>query len=114
LDRPLARGAVWYADLDPVRGHEQGRTRPAVIVSAATFNEGPARLVIICPVTTTERRVRSHVPIEPPEGGLRRRSFVQCEQIRAISTDRLVAPFGELSAVSMGAIEATLKNLLDL
>jgi len=114
LDRALARGAVWYAELDPTRGHEQGSPRPAVIVSANTFNAGPAALVIVCPLTTRDRGIPSHVRIEPPEGGLRRRSFVQCDQVRTVSTVRLVSRFGDLSATSMAAIDARLRILLAL
>jgi mRNA interferase MazF len=114
LERALARGAVWYVDLDPIRGHEQGRPRPIVIVSANTFNAGPAALVIICPLSTRDRGIPSHVQIDPPEGGLRRRSFVQCEQVRTISIERLTSRFGELSARSMAAIDARLRILLAL
>ena len=42
-----ARGEVWSVDLDPVRGHEQAGTRPALVVSVDEFNEGPADLVVI-------------------------------------------------------------------
>lgn len=39
-----ARGEVWTVSLDPVRGHEQAGTRPALIVSVGSFNQGPAGL----------------------------------------------------------------------
>ena len=114
MERAPARGDVWHVDPDPVRGHEQGRSRPAVIVSADEFNVGPSALVIVCLMTTTDRRIRSHVKIDPPEGGLRRPSFVQCEQVRTISTERLISRFGTLSPVSMAAIDDRLRILFDL
>ncbi len=112
-ERPR-RGEVWRVDLETVRGHEQGGQRPAVVVSAGTFNAGPSGLIVICPLTTRERRIRFHVPVEPPDGGLRVRSFVLCDQIRTVSTDRLTLRLGMLQAVSLAAIEERLRILLDL
>lgn len=114
MDRAIARGDVWQYDPDPVRGHEQGRARPAVIVSADTFNSGPARLVVICPLTTRDRGIPSHVPIDPPQGGVRLRSFVMCDQVRAISTERLRSHVGTLEGRTMRAIGQRLRILLDL
>ncbi|OYV95604.1 MAG: growth inhibitor PemK, partial [Planctomycetia bacterium 21-64-5] len=46
------RGEVWTVNLDPVRGHEQAGTRPALIVSVNRFNHGPAGLVVVLPITS--------------------------------------------------------------
>lgn len=112
-ERPR-RGEVWRIDLETVRGHEQGGQRPAVVVSANTFNAGPAGLIVICPLTTRERRIRLHVPVDPPEGGLRMRSFVLCDQVRTVSRDRLTLRLGMLQAISLAAIEERLRILLEL
>lgn len=114
MERAPTRGDVWHIDPDPVRGHEQGRPRPAVIVSADELNIGPSALVIVCLMTTTDRRIPSHVRVDPPEGGLRRPSFVQCEQVRTISTERLISRLGALNSASMAAIDERLRILLDL
>ena len=108
------RGEVWRVDLEPVRGHEQGRERPAVVVSADAFNAGPAGLVAVCPLTTRDRGIRFHVPVEPPEGGLRVRSFVLCDQVRTVSTERLLSRDGALTTTSMRMVEERLRILLDL
>ena len=71
---PPGRGEVWLTDLNPTRGHEQAGRRPVLVVSDDLFNRGPAGLVIVLPMTSTLRGVPSHVPIDPPEGGLERRS----------------------------------------
>src|SRR5438128_11466126 len=47
------RGEVWLIDLNPVRGHEQAGRRPALVVSDDLFNQGPAGLVIVLPITST-------------------------------------------------------------
>jgi mRNA interferase MazF len=66
-----ARGDIWFLDLNPTRGHEQAGVRPAVVVSADLFDQGPAGLVVVLPMTTTWRRIPLHVSVEPPEGGVR-------------------------------------------
>ena len=65
-----ARGEVWDLNLDPTVGREQAGARPAVILSVNLFNQGPAELVVVIPITRTERRVRWHVEVALPEGGL--------------------------------------------
>ena len=93
------RGEVWLASLDPTRGHEQAGRRPVVIVSDDLFNRSPAGLVIVLPMTTRLRAVRSHVVLEPPEGGLKSTSVIQCEAVRSIAVERLIAP-GALTAIT--------------
>ena len=78
-----SRGEIWLADLDPTRGHEQAGTRPVMIVSSDMLNHGPARLVFVAPLTRTDRGIPFHVPINPPEGGVRTRSFILCDAVRS-------------------------------
>jgi mRNA interferase MazF len=110
------RGEVWIADFDPVRGHEQGRQRPAVILSTDQFNNGPAGLVVVVPFTTKEReRMPLRVRVDPPDGGLKETSWALCEAVRSISTDRLVdGPWGTLAVKTLAAIEYRVRALLDL
>jgi len=54
MARP-SRGEVWRADLEPVRGHEQGRVRPVLVISNDVFNHGNSNLVTIVPMTTKGR-----------------------------------------------------------
>src|SRR5262249_42593865 len=110
-----SRGQIWLADLDPTRGHEQAGTRPVVIVSSDMFNHGPARLVFIAPLTRTDRGIPFHVPINPPEGGVGARSYVLCDAVRSISTDRLSGrPWGAISAATLAEVEDRLRMLLEL
>ena len=111
-----ARGEIWLTDLDPTRGHEQSGRRPVVVVSADGFNSGRAGLVVVVPLTTRDRRVPLNVAIEPPEGGVRERSFAMCEMIRSISVERLVgdAPWGSVSDATLHVIDDRLRILLAL
>jgi mRNA interferase MazF len=109
-----ARGEIWVVDLDPTRGREQRGTRPALVVSADQINNGPAQLVVIVPLTTTERGVPLHVRIEPPNGGVRELSFAMCEMVRSVSTARLTRSWGKVDARTMAVVEDRLRILLDL
>lgn len=109
-----ARGEVWYADFDPVRGHEQAGHRPALVVSADIFNAGPARLVVVLPMTSVDRGIPLHVAVEPPEGGVRERSLIKCEDIRSIDQRRLDRRLGAVSAETMAAVDERLRALLEL
>ena len=108
------RGEVWLIDLNPVRGHEQAGRRPALIVSDDLFNQGPAGLVIVLPITSTVRVIPSHIEVVPPEGGLKVRSAVLCDGVLSISTDRLHVRWGQVSPRTMVAVENALRFLMRL
>lgn len=84
MRRPdIAPGQVWFVDLEPVRGHEQGRDRPALVVSSRFHLQlTRGQLVTVLPLTTTRRGWMHHVPVA---GG---RGFVLTEQIRTVAADR--------------------------
>ena len=113
MSDPL-RGEVWLVDLDPTRGREQRGRRPALVLSVDEFNSGPADLVVVAPLTTTDRKIPWHVPVSPPEGGVRRPSFAKCEDVRSIARERLVDCWGMVSRAVMGDVEDRLRILLDL
>jgi len=95
-------------------GPEQARDRPALIVSAELLNRSGADMVIVVPLTTSDRPVRSHVRIEPPEGGVEVSSSIQCEQVRAVSSRRLRRFLGEAGEDTMSRVDYVLRLLLDL
>jgi len=66
----ILRGDVWVFDPEPTRGREIGKKlRPAIIISNDTFNNGPAGLVIILPLTTKYKKIPCHITILPKDGG---------------------------------------------
>jgi len=110
-----SRGEVWTVDLEPVQGHEQsGRIRPCLMVSTDTFNHGPAELVILIPLTTRWKGIPIHVPVSPPEGGLRQPSFIKCEDVRSVSTLRLRDYWGRVGSSTLKQVESNLRTLLEL
>jgi mRNA interferase MazF len=111
------RGEIWPADLGTGRGHEQSGRRPALVVSDVAFNHGLAGLVMVVPLTSKvkSRNIPAHIPIGPPEGGLKTPSVILCDQLRTISKDRLdTAPWGNVSAATLAEVEKALGVLLGL
>ena len=109
-----ARGDVWRANLSPTTGHETRGTRPCLIVSVDLFNQGPAGLVVVLPITTREKGIPLHVEVPPPEGGLPKRSFIKCEEPRTISKDRLTSQLGKVSERTMAEVNDRMQILLGL
>ena len=108
------RGDIWLADLDPIRGTEQAGQRPVLILSVDRFNRGPSGRVIALPLSTRDRGIPWHIPVAPPAGGLRRDSVILCDQMRALSTTRLVARWGQVEAGILAAVGTIVRRLLGL
>lgn len=109
-----ARGEIWLADLNPVRGREQAGMRPCLVISVDPFNQSPAGLTIVLPVTSKNKGIRSHVEVLPPEGGVREASYVKCEDVRSISTERLVNRWGRIRPDTLRLVEDRLRILMGL
>jgi mRNA interferase MazF len=111
---PPSRAEVWLVDLGQNPGHEQGKTRPALVVSVDRFNHGSAGLVVVVPITTTIRNIPMHVEVYPSEGGLKYHSCIQCDQPRCISRVRFVRRLCVLDDDTMEQVEDILRILMGL
>ena len=105
-----ARGDVWLVDFGETVGHEQAGTRPAIVVSVDTYNQGPRELVIVVPATTRQR-VWDHFVISPPEGGLQKPSSVLWDQVCRVYHRRLVRRLGAVSSSTMRQVGERLKSI---
>lgn len=85
----VLRGQMYFSNLDPVIGSEQGGNRPVLIIQNDVGNSS-SPTVIVAPITTKIKKMRqlTHICI-PPHFGLPRRSMVMLEQIRTIDKSRL-------------------------
>lgn len=102
--RPEPRaGELWNAVLGPIRGSEQDGYRPVLVISNDWFNELNRRLVLIVPITRTNRGIRYQVEIQAGEGGLVSDSVAMCEQIRSIDRIRLQEKLGVVSQHTLSA-----------
>ncbi len=108
------RGEVWLVDLSPTRGHEQAGRRPGLVMSVDLFNQGPAGLVVMLPLSTMAKGIPFHIEINPPEGGVKQKSFVKCEDIRSVAKERLLRRYGVVYPGTIAAVEDRLRILLNL
>ena len=106
------RGDVIFVDLGEPIGHEAGLSRPAVVVSHDRLAQ--VGLITVLPLTRTRLGWPSHVEIEPAESGLRETSYVQTEQIRTISTERVTRILSRLPIASLNAVDGLLRTNLAL
>ncbi len=109
-----SRGEIWLVGLDPIKGREQAGMRPALVISVDQFNHGAAELVVVIPITSKAKGIPLHVEVTPPEGGLTITSFAKCEDVRSISTTRLVRRLGIVSPQTIDLVEDRLRILLGL
>jgi mRNA interferase MazF len=112
----MFRGEVFQANLDPISGSKQGGTRPVLIVSRDALNAN-APIVIVVPLTSRENKRRlypTHVELPAGEAALSKDSVALCEQVRAISKNRLSKRIGQVSSQRMSLIDTTLMIALDL
>ncbi len=108
------RGEIWLVTLDPTVGREQAGRRPALVVSDDLFNQSHAELVVVLPITSKNKRIRSHAPVSPPEGGLSVQSYIKCEDVRSISIQRLERRLGKVTAGTLKEVENRLRIILAL
>ena len=92
------RWEIWRANLDPVVGSEQGRTRPVLILSSTALNQ-ILPVVNVLPITSrkSNRRVYPNEALLPINvGGLTSESIVLCYQIRTLDKQRLTKRLGKI------------------
>lgn len=107
---PIRPGSVWFCDFEPVRGREQGRDRPALVVSS-TFhlNLTGGALVSVLPLTSVQRPGWLHrVPITAGGG------WVVTEQVRTLTAQRFrrPAPAITLSDDELAEVRRVLARML--
>lgn len=102
-------GEIHLCDFGSPIGHEAGFRRPAVVMSPFELNRHG--IVIVVPVTRARRGYSTHVELE---GALPVVSYVQCELIRTVSTERLIRQVGAIDAVPLEAIKLILRRLLGM
>lgn len=112
----LRRGDIWLADFgaDP-QGPEQAHRRPALIVSDDRLHHQRLRMVIVIPGISSVRHLPIHVSVDStPESGLAVQTAFQVEQVRSISSARLIRRLGRLDAVKQFEVDQLLRNVLNL
>jgi mRNA interferase MazF len=115
----MRRGDIVAVDLEPVRGSEADKRRPAVVVSNDTANATATRLghgvITVVPVTSNVTRVHDFQVLLPAaETGLKRDSKAQAEQVRSIVVERVGARVGVVPQARMDEVDEALRIHLGL
>ena len=109
MDMTVKRGDIFYADLSPVVGSEQGGTRPVLIVQNDMGNRH-SPTVIAAAITSQMNKAKlpTHIELTGRNVGLTKDSVVLLEQIRTIDKRRLKERMGRLDDQSMSRINQAL------
>lgn len=111
----VKRGEIYYADLSPVVGSEQGGIRPVLIVQNDVGNKH-SPTVIAAAITSKQEKSRlpTHISVQASSCGLAKDSVVLLEQVRTLDKRRLKERMGELDQGSMAQVNDALQVSLGL
>jgi mRNA interferase MazF len=102
----IKRGDIFYADLSPVIGSEQGGLRPVLIVQNDVGNRySPTVIAAAITSKQTKAKLPTHIDISGAGAGLSKDSVVLLEQIRTIDKTRLKEKMGHLDDVTMDDVD---------
>lgn len=106
----ILRGEIRWADLNPVRGHEQAGERPVLVLSHDVFNERSGTVIAVA-LTSQEPRAGFPLTLELTVAKLPKRSWVKISQIRTLSTERIGKRLGRASEEDLAQV---LEGLLEI
>ncbi len=106
----ILRGEVRWADLHPVRGHDQAGERPVLVLSHDVFNERSGTVIAVA-LTSQEPRAGYPLTLELTSAKLPKRSWVKTSQIRTLSTKRIGRRLGRASDEEVGRV---IEGLLEI
>jgi mRNA interferase MazF len=101
---------VWWVDLDPTRGSEIRKTRPAVVLTADALNRA-RRTVVVVPLSTGPT---PRPPIVVATASAGAGSVAVCDQVRAVDKGRLTRRVGQLATADLRAVEDGVRIVLEL
>jgi mRNA interferase MazF len=84
----ILRGEIRWADLNPVRGHEQAGERPILVISHDVFNDRSGTVIAVA-LTSQEPRAGFPLTLELEAAGLPKRSWAKISQVRTLSVERI-------------------------
>ena len=107
----ILRGDVRWADLNPVRGHEQAGQRPVLVLSHDVFNDRSGTVIAVA-MTSQDPRAGFPLTLESKAAGLRKRSWIRISQIRTLSVDRLGTRLARASEEELARVLDGLNEIL--
>lgn len=113
MKKTIKRGDIYYAELNPVIGSEQGGTRPVLIISNDIGNKHSPTVIVAAITGRSKAKIPTHISVLDFEG-LDKESIVLLEQIRTIDKKRLHQYVGMLPTFSMARVDKALAISLAL
>ncbi len=111
----IKRGDVVLVDLESVKGSEQGKTRPCLVIQNNKGNEVSPTTIIAAITSKSEKEYPFTVHVAAGDGNLPKDSAVLCNHIRTISSkDRIMKILGSLKPETMRKVDTALKVSLAL
>jgi mRNA interferase MazF len=111
----VKRGELFFANLNPVIGSEQGGLRPVVVIQNDIGNTySPTTIVAAITSQIKRAKLPTHVEIKKDKSHLDRDSVILCEQLRTIDKKRLSEKIGQLDSETMSKINKALGISIDL
>lgn len=107
----ILRGDIFWADLNPARGHEQAGLRPVVVISQDVFNERSGTVIALA-ITSQPQKAGFPLTLELTGVELPKQSWVKISQVRTLSTDRLGEKIGQLSPEVLAQLVEGLNELV--
>lgn len=105
----IKRGDMFYADLSPVVGSEQGGIRPVLIIQNDVGNKySPTVIAAAITSQTNKSKLPTHININSKEYGLMKDSVILTEQIRTIDKSRLMEKIGQIDEGTMNQVNNAL------
>ena len=110
----IKRGEVYLINLDPVIGSEQGKTRPCLVIQNNIGNKYSPNTIIASITSKIDKEYPFIIKVNKGVGNLPKDSFVQLDQIRTISSKRIIKKIGVLPKEIMLKVDLGLKISLDI
>lgn len=107
----ILRGEIWWADLNPVRRHEQAGVRPVLIISHDIFNQRSGTVIALA-ITSQQPTAGFPLTLELTSAGLPKRSWVKISQIRTLSVERLSNRLGSVTPEELDEIIDGLNEII--
>ncbi len=110
----VKKGDLYFADLSPVVGSEQGGIRPVLVVQNDVGNKFSPTIIVAAITSQTKAKLPTHVELAAADGGLSKNSVVLLEQLRTIDKRRLKEHIGTLSASQLPTVDQALSVSLGI
>ena len=107
----ILRGEIRWADLNPVRGHEQAGLRPVLILSHDIFNKRSGTVIAVA-ITSQPQNAGFPLTLDLKSAKLPKKSWIKISQIRTLSIERVGGKLGHVSNTELGQIIEGLKEII--